>query len=54
MKTKLEEIAAKALKEPNLVFTSLAHHVTKELMWGMLNNPKRLKIQGFTGCYVEF
>lgn len=30
MATKLEEIAAKARAEPNLQFTSLCHHVTKE------------------------
>lgn len=29
MEIKLEGIAAKALSEPNLVFTSIAHHVTK-------------------------
>ena len=30
METKLEQIAAKARREPNLRFTSLAHHVTRE------------------------
>src|SRR5947209_11161630 len=30
METKLEQIAAKARREPNLRFTSLAHHVTRD------------------------
>ncbi|MHB8280092.1 MAG: hypothetical protein ACYDIA_20950 [Candidatus Humimicrobiaceae bacterium] len=38
METRLEGIAAKALKETNLVFTSIAHHVTKELIWDSLNH----------------
>ena len=32
MKTKLEEIAEKAHQEPELRFTSLAHHITQELI----------------------
>ncbi len=32
MQTALERIAAKARCEPKLRFTSLAHHVTKELI----------------------
>jgi RNA-directed DNA polymerase len=36
MKTKVEEIAAKAKKEPKLKFTSLCHHVTKEGIWTSL------------------
>ena len=32
MKTKLEGIAEKAHQEPKLRFTSLAHHITQELI----------------------
>ena len=33
MATGLERIAARARCEPNLRFTSLAHHLTKERVW---------------------
>lgn len=33
MKTGLERIAAKARDERKLKFTSLAHHITEELLW---------------------
>jgi group II intron reverse transcriptase/maturase len=33
MTTKLERIAAKAREEANLQFTSLCHHITRELLW---------------------
>jgi group II intron reverse transcriptase/maturase len=33
MATKLEEIAAKARSETKLQFTSLCHHITRELVW---------------------
>lgn len=36
METGLERIAAKARCEPKLRFTSLAHHVTRERVWGSL------------------
>jgi RNA-directed DNA polymerase len=36
MPTGLERIAAKARCEPKLRFTSLAHHLTKERVWGNL------------------
>ena len=36
MPTGLERIAAKARCEPKLRFTSLAHHLTKERLWGNL------------------
>jgi RNA-directed DNA polymerase len=36
MKTKIEEIAAKAKREPKLKFTSLCHHVTREGIWASL------------------
>jgi len=38
METKLERIAAKAREETTLKFTSLCHHITKELVWESLNN----------------
>ena len=34
MSTGLERIADKARKEPTLRFTSLAHHLTPERLWG--------------------
>ncbi len=34
MTTELERIAAKARCEPKLRFSSLAHHVTRERVWG--------------------
>jgi len=36
MATGLERIAAKARCEPKLRFTSLAHHITRERVWGNL------------------
>ncbi len=36
MATKLERIAAKARKEANLQFTTLCHHITRELIWDNL------------------
>jgi RNA-directed DNA polymerase len=36
MPTGLERIAAKARCEPKLRFTSIAHHLTKERVWGNL------------------
>jgi len=36
METGLERIAAKARCEPNLQFTSLAHHITREQVWESL------------------
>src|SRR5690349_10502305 len=42
METKLEQIAAKARREPNLRFTSLAHHVTRDRVQKNLSQiPKR-------------
>lgn len=53
MKTKLEEIAVKARKEPNLKFTSITHHVTKELILESLNHiPNKLAV-GIDGVSVE-
>jgi RNA-directed DNA polymerase len=53
MKTKLEGIAAKALKEPNLVFTSLAHHVTKGLLWDSLKHMNKNTAPGVDGIDVD-
>lgn len=53
MKTKLEEIAAKALKETNLVFTSIAHHVTKEMIWDSLSHIPNNSSSGTDGTDVE-
>ena len=53
MGTKLEEIAAKALSEPNLVFTSIAHHVTKELIWDSLKHMSKNTAPGVDGVDVE-
>jgi group II intron reverse transcriptase/maturase len=42
METKLEQIAVKARREPNLRFTSLAHHITRDrVQTNLLKIPKR-------------
>lgn len=38
METKLDEIAAKARREPNLRFTSLCHHINRELVRESINH----------------
>ncbi|WP_376785732.1 reverse transcriptase [Ruminiclostridium cellobioparum] len=53
METKLEGIAAKALSEPNLVFTPIAHHVTKELIWDSLKHISYKTAPGVDGIDVE-
>lgn len=53
METKLEGIAAKARKETNLQFTSLLHHVTKELIWENLNKIPKDSATGVDGVDVE-
>jgi group II intron reverse transcriptase/maturase len=53
MKTKLEEIAAKALKEPDLVFTSITHHLTKEMIWDSLTHISKGSAVGVDGIDVE-
>lgn len=53
MKTKLEEIAAKALKETNLVFTSLAYHLTKELLYDSISHISKNSASGIDGIDVE-
>lgn len=53
MEMTLEEIAVKALSEPNLVFTSIAHHVTKELIWESLNHLSSKTAPGVDGIDLE-
>jgi RNA-directed DNA polymerase len=53
METKLEGIAAKARKETNLKFTSLCHHVTRELIWESLCNIPNDSAPGVDGITVE-
>lgn len=38
METGMERIAARARKDENLQFTSLAHHITKDLVWNSLKH----------------
>ena len=53
METKLEQIAAKARREPKLRFTSLAHHITRErVRKNLLQIPKR-SAAGVDGQTVE-
>src|SRR5258707_7723397 len=52
METKLEQIAVKARREPNLRFTSLAHHITRDRVLENLSKiPKRSAagVDGQTG-----
>lgn len=53
METKLVRIAAKARKEPNLKFTSLCHHITRELVWENLCEIPRNSAPGIDGTTVE-
>ena len=53
METKLERIAAKARKEPNLKFTSLCHHLTEELIWNSLCYIPKKSAFGIDGITVE-
>ena len=53
MATELEQIAAKARREPTLRFTSLAHHITRErVQKNLLTIPKR-SAAGVDGQSVE-
>jgi RNA-directed DNA polymerase len=53
METKLEQIAVKARREPNLRFTSLAHHITRDrVQKNLLQIPKR-SAAGVDGQTVE-
>lgn len=53
METKLERIAAKAKEEPQTRFTSLAHHITKELVWKSLKHMEKNTAPGIDGITVE-
>src|SRR6266446_3165416 len=53
METKLEQIAAKARREPNLCFTSLAHHVTRERVRKNLSQIPKRSAAGVDGQTVE-
>src|SRR5258705_5696848 len=53
METKLEQIAAKARREPNLRFTSLAHHVTRERVQKNLSQIPQRSAAGVDGQTVE-
>ena len=53
METELERIAAKARREPNLCFTSMAHHVTRERVRKNLSQIPRRSAAGVDGQTVE-
>jgi len=46
MNMKLERVAEKARKETNLKFSSLAHHITKELIWESLERMSKYVAPG--------
>jgi hypothetical protein len=52
MATGLERIAAKARCEPKLRFSSLAHHITRERVWGNLCRIPRDSAPGVDGQTV--
>lgn len=53
MGTGLEGIAAKARRETDLKFTSLSHHVTRELIWESLSNIPKQSAPGVDGISVD-
>jgi group II intron reverse transcriptase/maturase len=53
MATKLEQIAAKARREPNLRFTSLTHHITRERVLKNLQQIPKHSAPGVDGQTVE-
>jgi group II intron reverse transcriptase/maturase len=53
MKTGLEGVAAKARREANLQFTSLCHHVNRELIWESLCSIAKDTAPGVDGVTVE-
>src|SRR5271166_4040519 len=53
METKLEQIAAKARREPNLRFTSLAHHITRDRVLKNLSKIPKRSAAGVDGQTVE-
>jgi hypothetical protein len=48
METKLEQIAVKARCEPNLRFTSLAHHITRDRVQENLDSEMLRRRGGWT------
>src|SRR6267378_1465147 len=53
METKLEQIAAKARREPKLRFTSLAHHITRDRVLKNLSQIPKRSATGVDGQTVE-
>jgi RNA-directed DNA polymerase len=53
METRLEGIAAKARQETDLKFTSLCHHVTRELIWESLCHIPHDSAPGVDGITVD-
>ena len=53
MTTGLERIAEKARSEEKLVFTSLTHHISKELVWNNLCRIRASSAVGVDGQSVE-
>jgi retron-type reverse transcriptase len=53
MTTGLERIAAKAREDRKLKFTSLAHHVTPELLWESVSHIPKRSAPGCDGQTVE-
>jgi group II intron reverse transcriptase/maturase len=53
VKTKLEGIAAKARSESSLQFTSLCHHITRDLVWENLNKIPIRSAAGIDGIDVK-
>ena len=53
MQTKLEGVAAKARENKELVFTSLAHHITKEMIWENLKHISNDSAAGIDGIDVK-
>jgi RNA-directed DNA polymerase len=52
METGLERIAEKARREPKLRFTSLAHHITRDRVWGSLSQTPNRSAPGVDGQEV--
>jgi RNA-directed DNA polymerase len=53
MQTGMERIAAKARSNANLKFTSLAHHITKELLWESLSHINNSSARGIDEVDVK-
>jgi len=53
MTTGLEGVAAKARENKNLVFTTIAHHITKEMIWENLKHIPNSSAVGIDGIDVE-